>query len=195
MSSQRFIVRAVLIILLIWCVSASILGALGVLATLHPPFPQVILFGLVALLLTAYRFSKEFRLWISSIPLTWLIAVHSVRFVGFYFLWLYEQRQLPFAFAVLGGWGDIVVATIALVLLLLRPSYRAIYHVWNTIGFIDILFVVITATRLALADSASMTALLRLPLSLLPTFVVPLVIFTHVVIFLRLKNDRPNLAL
>lgn len=195
MSSQRFIVRAVLIILLIWCVSASILGALGVLATLHPPFPQVILFGLVALLLTAYRFSKEFRLWISSIPLTWLISVHLVRFVGFYFLWLYEQRQLPFAFAVLGGWGDIVVATIALVLLVLRPSSRAIYHVWNTIGFIDIFFVVITATRLALADSASMTALLRLPLSLLPTFVVPLVIFTHVVIFLRLKNDRPNLAL
>ena len=56
MSSQRFTVRAVLIILLIWCVSASILGALGALATLHPPFPQVILFGLVALLLTAYRF-------------------------------------------------------------------------------------------------------------------------------------------
>jgi hypothetical protein len=195
MSSQRFTVRAVLIILLIWCVSASILGALGVLATLHPPFPQVILFGLVALLLTAYRFSKEFRLWISSIPLTWLISVHSVRFVGFYFLWLYEQRQLPFTFAVLGGWGDIVVATLALVLLVLRPSSRAIYHVWNTIGLIDIFFVVITATRLALADSASMTALLRLPLSLLPTFVVPLVIFTHVVIFLRLKNDRPSVAL
>ena len=102
---------------------------------------------------------------------------------------------MPFAFAVLGGWGDIVVATLALVLLVLRPSSRAIYYVWNTIGFIDIFFVVITATRLALADSASMAALLRLPLSLLPTFVVPLVIFTHVVIFLRLKNDRPNLAL
>jgi uncharacterized protein (TIGR00730 family) len=72
--------------------------------------------------------------------------------------------------------------------LVLRPSSRAIYHVWNTIGFIDILFVVITATRLAFADSASMTALLRLPLSLRPTFVVPLVIFTHVVIFLALSR-------
>jgi hypothetical protein len=113
-----------------------------------------------------------------------------VRFVGFYFLWLYEQRQLPFAFAVLGGWGDIVVATLALALLILRPRSRVIYQVWNTLGLADILFVVSTATKLALANSASMAALLRFPLSLLPTFIVPLIIFTHVVIFVRLKGDR-----
>jgi hypothetical protein len=104
MSSQRFSVRVV-IILLIWCVSAVLLGALGVFAFLHPPFPQVILFGLVGLLLLAYGCSSELRRWLSSIPLQWLISVHLVRFVGFYFLWLYEQRQLPFAFAVLGIGG------------------------------------------------------------------------------------------
>ena len=193
MLSQRFTVRVV-IILLIWCVSAVLFGAFGVIASLHPPVPQVILFGLVALLLIAYGFSSEFRLWISSVPLAWLVSVHLVRFVGFYFLWLYEHRQLPFAFAVLGGWGDIVVATLALVLLVLRPGSRAIYHVWNTIGLADILFVVSTATRLALADPSSMEALLRFPLSLLPTFIVPIIIFTHVVIFLRLKGERLNSA-
>jgi hypothetical protein len=193
MPSQRFSVR-VAIILLIWCVSAALLGALGVLAFLHPPFPQVILFGLVGLLLLAYGLSSEFRRWLSSAPLKWLVSIHLVRFVGFYFLWLYEQRQLPFAFAVLGGWGDIVVATLALVLLVLPPGPRVIYHVWNTLGFADILFVVSTATRLALADPASMAALLRFPLSLLPTFIVPLIIFTHVVIFLRLKGDRLDRA-
>ena len=190
MLSQRFSVRGIVIILLIWCVSAVLLGASGVIASLHPPVPQVILFGLVALLLIAYGFSSKFRLWISSVPLAWLVSVHLVRFVGFYFLWLYEHRQLPFAFAVLGGWGDIVVASLALVLLVLRPGSRAIYHVWNTLGLADILFVVSTATRLALADPASMAALLRFPLSLLPTFIVPLIIFTHVVIFLRLKGER-----
>ena len=193
MLSTRFSVRVV-IILLIWCLLAALLGAVGLLASLHPPFPQVILFGLVGLLLLAYGFSSEFRLWISSVPLEWLVSVHLVRFVGFYFLWLYEQRQLPFAFAVLGGWGDIVVASLALVLLVLRPGSRAIYHVWNTLGLADILFVVSTATRLALADPASMAALLRLPLSLLPTFIVPIIIFTHVVIFLRLKGDGLNRA-
>ena len=193
MLSHRFSIRVV-IILLSWCLSAALLGVLGVLASLHPPFPQLILFGLVALLLIAYRLSNEFRRWLFSVPLKGLVSVHLVRFVGFYFLWLYEQRQLPFAFAVLGGWGDIVVATLALVLLLLRPRSRMIYQVWNTLGLADILFVVGTATRLALADSASMAALLRFPLSLLPTFIVPLIIFTHVVIFLRLKSDRLNRA-
>jgi len=193
MLSTRFSVRVV-IILLIWCLSAALLGAVGLLASLHPPFPQVILFGLVGLLLLAYGFSSEFRLWISSVPLAWLVSVHLVRFVGLYFLWLYEQRQLPFAFAVLGGWGDIVVATLALVLLVLRPGSRAIYHVWNTLGLADILFVVSTATRLAVADPASMATLLRFPLSLLPTFIVPIIIFTHVVIFLRLKGDGLNRA-
>ena len=193
MLSQRFSVRVV-IILLSWCLSAALLGVLGVLASLHPAFPQLILFGLVALLLIAYRLSNEFRRLLFSVPLKGLVSVHLVRFVGFYFLWLYEQRQLPFAFAVLGGWGDIVVATLALVLLLLRPRSPMIYQVWNTLGLADILFVVGTATRLALADSASMAALLRFPLSLLPTFIVPLIIFTHVVIFLRLKSDRLNRA-
>ncbi len=189
MLSQRFSFR-VAIVLLIWCLSAALLGALGVLGSLRPPMPQVILFGLVALLLIAYAFSTEFRRWLSSVPLESLVSVHLVRFVGFYFLWLYEQRQLPFAFAVLGGWGDIVVATLALALLILRPRSRVIYQVWNTLGLADILFVVSTATKLALANSASMAALLRFPLSLLPTFIVPLIIFTHVVIFVRLKGDR-----
>lgn len=193
MSSQRFSHRVV-IILLIWCLSAALVGVLGVLASVHPPLPQLILFGLVALLLIAYGLSSEFRRWLSSIPLKWLVCVHLVRFVGFYFLWLYEHGQLPFAFAVLGGWGDIVVATLALVLLVLRPRSRMIYQVWNTLGFADILFVVSTATRLALEDSASMAALLRFPLSLLPTFIVPLIIFTHIVIFLRLKSDPLNRA-
>jgi hypothetical protein len=193
MLSQRFSVRVIVIVLL-WCLSAALLGALGGIASLHPPFPQLILFSLVALLLIAYGLSSAFRRWLCSVPLAWLVSIHLVRFVGFYLLWLYEQRQLPFAFAVLGGWGDIVVASLALVLLILRPNSRAIYQIWNMLGLADILFVVVTATRLALADPASMATLLRFPLSLLPTFIVPIIIFSHVVIFLRLKGNRLNRA-
>lgn len=53
-------------------------------------------------------------------------------------------------------------------------------------GLIDILFVVATATRLALADPDSLRPLLHLPLSLLVTFLVPLIIASHVVVFWRL---------
>ncbi len=116
-----------------------------------------------------------------------------------YFLLLYRQGELPYAFAVPGGWGDIVVAALALALIATGPphgSRRRIFLAWNVLGLIDILFVVATATRLAFADPLSMAALLRFPLSLLPTFVVPLVIAIHVVLFVRLKkrSDEPGAA-
>ena len=58
----------------------------------------------------------------------------------------------------------------------------------NLLGMVDILFVVATAARLAAADPESMAALLRLPLSLLPTFLVPLIIASHVVLGVRLAR-------
>jgi hypothetical protein len=61
----------------------------------------------------------------------------------------------------------------------------ALYWIWNTLGLVDIIFVVTTATRLALRDPDSMVALLQLPLSLLPTFLVPVIMFTHIVIAIR----------
>jgi hypothetical protein len=69
---------------------------------------------------------------------------------------------------------------------------RGVVLVWNVIGLIDILFVAATAARLAAADPSSMRALLHLPLSLLPTFLVPLIIATHVWLFWRLASvSRP----
>ena len=118
-----------------------------------------------------------------------LFACILTRFVGIYFLWLYERGELPFAFAVPGGWGDIAVAATALLLLIFRPTSATVYRIWNIAGLADILIVVFTATRLALQHAASMAALLRLPLSLLPTFLVPLIIFTHIVIFFRLRYE------
>ena len=47
---------------------------------------------------------------------------------------------------------------------------------------------VATAARLGLADRESMAALVRLPLSLLPTFLVPLIIASHVVLGVRLAR-------
>src|SRR5437868_4690458 len=57
---------------------------------------------------------------------------------------------------------------------------------WKNLGFTDILFVVSTAARLGLADPQSMKALTRLPLALLPTFLVPIIIATHLLLFFRL---------
>jgi hypothetical protein len=41
-----------------------------------------------------------------------------------------------------------------------------------------------------MSNPESMSAITKLPLSLLPTFLVPIIIFTHIVIFIRLLSSR-----
>jgi hypothetical protein len=127
------------------------------------------------------------------IDLRAVVALHLTRFVGIYFLALFRRGELPFAFAVPGGWGDILVATLALLLLSVGAprtgGRRLIYATWNLIGLVDLLFVVVTAARLGLTEPESMRALTRLPLSLLPTFLVPLLLASHLLIGVRLARD------
>lgn len=181
---------------ILWFLLALIAGISGLTLQMVPPLPQIVLFGLVFVLFLLFWFSSGFRTWILRVDIRLLVAVHLTRFVGIYFLYLYSLNRLPYDFAVLGGWGDIIVAALALLLILFVPISAKrgslIYFIWNLVGFIDIIFVVATATRLAISDPQSMGELLRLPLSLLPTFLVPIIIFTHIVIFVRLYNVTRN---
>lgn len=181
-------------VFIIWLLIAIAAGASGVLASLVPPIPQLILLGLVLVLLAAFWLSSKLKAWCLGIDLKVFMLFYLVRFVGIYFLILYSEGRLPYDFAVPGGWGDIVTAAFALVLILFVPASGktgwSIYFLWNLLGLIDILFVVATAGRLAMAAPESMGELLKLPLSLLPTFIVPIIIYIHIVIFLRLYNSK-----
>ena len=66
--------------------------------------------------------------------------------------------------------------------------------IWNFVGLIDIGMVVLAAARLGLTEPASMRALTHLPLSLLPTWLVPLIIATHLLIFVRLRREMKPAA-
>jgi hypothetical protein len=177
-------------IVIAWLLAALIAGASGLFASLVPPFPQAVLLGLVIVLLLVFAFMPGFRDWCLSVDVRALVLFHLTRFVGVYFLILYSQGRLPFDFAVRGGWGDIATAAGVLILVLfVRPAGKTgwvLYLIWNLFGFFDILFVVMTAARLAFSEPGSMGELLKLPLNLLLTFVVPIIIFTHIVIFTRL---------
>ena len=127
-----------------------------------------------------------------KIDLRWLVLLHLTRFVGFYFFLLCSRGQLPFAFAAPAGSGDIIVAVFATLLLVLSGARNwSILIIWNTIGLTDILFVVMLALRLGLENRQSMHALREFPLSLLPTFLVPLIIVSHVLIFVRAGRRKP----
>ena len=184
---------------ILWLLVAITLGASGRVATWRPPVPQIVLAGLTALLLAAVVLLPRFRGWLRTLDLRYLVALHLTRFVGIYFLVLYyRDGALPYAFAVPGGWGDILVAALALGLLAVvrhLETRLGLLGVWNALGLIDILFVVATASRLALADPDSMNALLRLPLSLLVTFLVPLIIASHVVLFWRIARRTDSRGL
>lgn len=178
---------------LVWLVAIIVLGATGQIATLRPPAPQLVLVGLTVALLLAGALLPGFRIWLAGINLRQLVALHITRFVGIYFLILYGRGELPFDFAVPGGWGDIVIATGALGLVLLVPDLaarRSWLFTWNLLGFADILFVVGTAARLAFTQPESLAALLRLPLCIVPMFLVPIIIASHVLLFTRLRRER-----
>lgn len=174
----------------IWFVLALLAGATGRTARMQPPAPQAVIIGLIAAQVLLYRRARGFREWADTLGLRAILAVHLTRFVGIYFLVLYGRGELPYAFAVPGGWGDIITAASAAGVMLLTGDFmtrRGLILAWNVWGLLDILMVVVTATRLFLADPSSMAALLRLPLSLLPTFLVPLIIASHVLVFRRLS--------
>jgi len=176
--------------LLVWFALALFSSACW-LRTARAPAIAIIVWSLTGLVLLLWWRLTALGSWIDSMPLSALISIHLCRFVGFYFLFLGRDGRLPQAFAFPAGIGDIVVAIGALILLGLPTLMRSRQTVlaWNIIGLADILFVVFQALRSGLNDWVSMAALRELPLAMLPTFFVPLILVSHVLILVRLKQQ------
>lgn len=185
--------KKIIIVICLWFFIALFIGANSLLATIPPPFPQIIIVFIVLILLIIFWESESFQKLCLDLDIRVLLLIQLTRFVGIYFLILHSKGELPFAFAVPGGWGDIAVAITAIFVCIFSPTKGMlgfiIYFAWNFFGFIDILFVVLTAVKLVLFDPQSMKALTEFPLSLLPTFLVPIIIFTHILIFFRLYSS------
>lgn len=174
----------------LWFCGAVAAGQYLVLQRLPPAAAPAIIFGLAGIiLLGAFRIAAV-RAWLDTVDVRTLVLIHLTRFVGFYFLMLYQRGELPYAFAVPGGIGDIIVATMALPVAfapLEDAARRRAIVIWNALGFVDILVVIASAARIIFTDPGQLRALTHLPLSLLPTFLVPLIIVTHVIIYTRTR--------
>jgi hypothetical protein len=176
-----------------WFAVAVLVGQQRLLQRLPPPAVPGIVLVLTALLLIGYFCLTALREWVHRLDLRGLVLIHVSRLIGIYFLALYARGELPYAFAVPGGVGDIIVALFALLVVFLPVGFERRQHliyIWNVVGFIDIMLIVVTAAYFSFSWPTQMRALTRLPLSLLPTFLVPLIIATHIVIFARIARAR-----
>jgi hypothetical protein len=183
--------RSVLLGAALWLAAAFAFGASGIPQKLNPPTPQLVVLILTIALISFGRLYAPLRAWIVSVDLRGLVGVHLLRAIaGAAFLWAASRGSLSSDFARMAGYGDIAVAVLALAMILLvspeRSSAPLLYVIWNTLGLIDIMLVVITAARMAMSNAPAMAQLLKPSFAIIPLFLVPIVIASHIWIFERL---------
>jgi len=179
-----------------WLLAALIVGRLECLARLPAWGLPGLVAGLAALTLVGVYGFRQPRAWSAALDLKRVVVVHGVRLYGIYLLALYARGELPYAL-VPGAWSDILVAVLAVgvALLPLRAGLRRhLLVIWNTVGVMGLLLVGIASTRVGLAQPWRLEPFYRLPLSLLPTFVLPLLLVTHVILYVRLRLEAPETA-
>jgi hypothetical protein len=143
-----------------------------------------------------------FSLWFAASPnfrrfaLSWnteiLTALQSWRIIGFVFLLLEARGLLPGLFAFSAGYGDIAIgATASLVAWkFANPRHANLFILWQTLGIMDLVLAVTLGTAAGLINpyGTSMAVMTILPLSLVPTFLVPLFFIFHIVSIRQAKS-------
>jgi len=124
-----------------------------------------------------------FRAFCMGLDRSVLTMTHAWRLVGFDFLVLYAHGLLPGLFALPAAWGDMMIGATAPFVARhwSGPGHRGRYLVWQALGLVDLVVAVglgSTAGRLdpGAVSTAVMTAL---PMSMIPTFAVPLFLIFH----------------
>src|SRR5688500_7864216 len=176
-----------------WISIALILGVTGTLAAVPTPGPQLLILALTGA--TIWVTSRgALRSFVDSIPIRGLVAIHAGRFVGAVFLAMSAQGTLSPLFATRAGWGDIAAAAGALAVLSIgaptTKTRKRVYLGWNVLAVLDLVVAVLTASLVALrGDNPGIAALFSAPLILVPTFYVPILFASHVLIFRRLRRS------
>src|SRR5688572_8210940 len=123
----------------LWFAGALALGYFRVLTQFPPYLTPALVLALTALLLMAYFRLAPLRDWVAGFELRSLVLLHVRPFVVAYFLRLYQRGELPRAFAIPAGIGDIVIATMALPVALAPLEYTARLRaitIWNFVGLL-----------------------------------------------------------
>jgi len=197
----RGVATLVVAALAIWFAFVLTFAAAGAFAgsPARPPvgiFLAIVLPPLLFVLL--YRLSRRVRDFALAIDLRWLTAIQGWRVIGVMFLTLYAFGLLPGLFAWPAGLGDLGVGLAAPFVLLatLRgtPNWPRRVAWLNIAGLVDFAGAVSTGVLTSnsslglLADGLPHADLGQLPLSLVPTFAVPLWIIFHIISLLQIRR-------
>jgi hypothetical protein len=185
-----------------WIGVAVILGASGRLAySPNAPAPLLgILFTMPLVAFGALAFTSEkVRTALLGIPLELLIGLNAMRTVGIVFLLDFAAGSLNGPFPFFAGLGDMITGVLAIPIALKisrsrEPSARTIAG-WNAFGALDL----VVAVGLGITSAAGSPlqlihagvgsqAIQYLPLSLVPTVLVPFYLLTHAIVAAQLRT-------
>ncbi|MFZ0805080.1 MAG: hypothetical protein WAN03_02805 [Candidatus Sulfotelmatobacter sp.] len=187
-------------IIAVWFAISLAASALQLFRTdpTRPPLPLLLaVVTPLVLFVLWYLSSAGFREFVLSLNPTTLTLVQAWRIAGFVFLVLYTYRLLPGALALPAGWGDIFIGATAVIVAtrLADPNHRNSFIVWQLLGMTD-LFTAISmgavarflSPEIARAEAISTAPMTVLPLSLIPTFAVPLYFILHIICLLQARQ-------
>jgi len=171
----------------------------------RPPLAVLLAVAAPPLIFAAvYRASRRFRDFVLAIDLRLLTTIQSWRVIGVMFLVFYAFGLLPGLFAWPAGIGDLAVGLAApfvlLAILRASPTWRRQVMWLNVAGLLDFVGALGTgvltsnnAIGLA-ADGAVRVSMGSLPLSLIPTFAVPLWPIFHIISLVQLARTAGTVS-
>jgi hypothetical protein len=125
---------------------------------------------------------REFTLALNPRVLT---MIHGWRTAGLAMVALGAYGVLPNLFALSAGYGDIVIGLTAFLvaLNLANPEHRGSFILWQLLGVADLVNAVLLGTLSHVIDPHGIptSAMTVLPMSLIPTFGVPLLLILHII--------------
>jgi hypothetical protein len=169
----------------------------------NPPSTPPIALGLAVLVpvlifLAWYGSSQDFRAFVLSLDLRILTMLQSWRIAGFGFLALYTYKILPGSFALPAGWGDLFIGVTAplIALKLTGRPHRAVFILWQILGMLDLVTAVGSGVITGFINHGTVTMdpITALPLSLIPTFGVPLFFIFHIISIAQARQWQAEYA-
>ena len=190
-------------LLIVWLATSITAGKLlifhaGSKYAWHPPIPLglAVLLPIVFFLLW-FTASRRFRQFALALNPTALSIVQTWRIGGIIFVTLQVFHILPAVFAQPAGWGDFFIGVTApfVALYWARPGHRSAFIAWNIAGIADLVNAValgvLSSTAVGiLRPAVSTDAMTMLPLSLIPTFAVPLLLIVHIILIAQALGWR-----